>query len=231
MVLVHAFAGSNPATPAKYCAKGDPMAYIDEFNYRDCPWCKTKSVAFVKIQNTTRFTDSKGATREWTWLRCPRCAGVISIDTKHGINPAALAQVIPESRNELDVEHLPANVEEYYLNAIKALDAGIPSSAAVELRRTLEAAAKHQEVEAKTLVAAVKKLVEKGFITKSFEDALSHVRKIGNQGAHASDVSLSENDVRMALSFTTQVLRNLFEVPESLKLLQEDETTGTEFES
>lgn len=204
------------------------MGYSPEFNYRDCPWCQTKNIAFEMLGSTTQFRDSKSITHEWTWLRCPRCAGVISIETQYNHTPATIIRVVPDHKEDVDVRYLPQDVEEYYRNAITALNAGIPSSAAVELRRTLEAAAKHQDVEERTLVGAVKKLVEKGLITKSFESVLSHVRKIGNQGAHASDASLSEPEVSLALNFTTQVLRNLFEVPETLKLLQEPEDQPAE---
>lgn len=196
------------------------MGYSEDFNYRDCPWCQTKNIAFVKTANTHKFTDSKNETREWTWLRCPRCAGVISIETKPNHNPNTLVQVVPDRKEDIDVEHLPDDVGQYYQNAITALNAGIASSAAVELRRTIEAAARHQKVEEKTLVKAVQKLVEKGLITNSFSLVLSHVRKIGNQGAHATDEHLTEQEVRSALSFTTQILRNLFEVPEKLRILQ-----------
>ena len=197
------------------------MAYSEELNYRDCPWCKTKNIAFAKIANTHRVVDSKGITREWTWLSCPRCAGVISIETSFNINPARFVQVVPDRKDDVEVEHLPEDVKQYYQNAITALNAGIASSAAVELRRTLEAAAKTHDVEERTLVKAVEILVEKGLITTSFSSVLSHVRKIGNQGAHATDVQLSEDEVRLALSFTTQMLRNLFEVPENLKRIEE----------
>lgn len=197
------------------------MVYSEEFNYRDCPWCKTKNIAFAKIANTHRVNDSKGAKREWTWLSCPRCAGVISIETSFNIIPSRFVQVVPDKKDDIEVEHLPEDVKQYYQNAITALNAGIASSAAVELRRTLEAAAKTHDVEERTLVKAVEKLVEKGLITTSFSSVLSHVRKIGNQGAHATDVQLSEDEVRLALSFTTQMLRNLFEVPENLKRIEE----------
>ncbi len=198
------------------------MAYSDEFNYRDCPWCKTKDIALVIINRTITLTDSKGTNREWTWLRCPRCASAISIETKFAANPATFLQVVPDRKDDVKVEHLPDNIKQYYGDAITALNAGIPSAAAVELRRTLEAAAKSHNVDERTLVKAVEKLVEKGLITKSFSTVLSHVRKIGNQGAHASDVQLSEPEVRLALSFTTQILRNLFEVPENLRMIQEN---------
>lgn len=193
------------------------MSYKNEFNYGDCPWCKTKNVAFINVLEAASFADSSGNHREWSWLRCPRCAGAISTETKR--NVFEILQQVPNSQNDITVDYLPDDVSRYYSNAITAMSAGIPSSAAVELRRTLEAAARHQGVEERTLVKAVEKLVEKGLVTKSFGTVLSHVRKIGNQGAHATDEQLSEEEVGFALKFTTQILRNLFEVPETLRAI------------
>lgn len=130
-------------------------------------------------------------------------------------------RLVPNTVNSTDVKHLPTDVAEYYNNALTVLNAGVPSSAAVELRRTLEAAAKHNDITVTPLVKAIEKMVEEGLVAKSFSSVLGHIRKIGNQGAYAADENLSENEVRVALNFTTQILRNLFEVPKELELLNE----------
>lgn len=52
---------------------------------------------------------------------------------------------------------------------------------------------------------------------------LDHVRQVGNVGAHAGDQAVDEETARLALRFTTQVLRNLFEIPAELKALNPDE--------
>lgn len=65
-------------------------------------------------------------------------------------------------------------------------------------------------------VARIEKLIEGGLITKQFGDVLDHVRKLGNVGAHASDELVDEASAKKALGFTTQVLRNLFEIPTEL---------------
>lgn len=188
----------------------------------DCPWCYTKNIAMNQLGNTSNAETSKGILRQWTLTACPRCGGAVSVETDY--HSSRLIQTVPAGgQHELDIKHLPEDVNTYYSNARIALQAGIPSSSAVELRRTLEAAAKHQGVQEKTLVKAVERLVELGLVTKSFESVLSHVRKIGNQGAHASDEQLSEAEVTSAMNFTTQILRNLFEVPEELKLIQNSE--------
>lgn len=196
------------------------MSFSDSSSFRTCPWCGVQDVSMSIIVKNRDALIAGGGSRQWTWLSCPRCGGVVSIETRAN-NPAELKSVPDRMGNEYAVKHLPENVSEYFQNAQKVLNAGVPSAAAVELRRTLEAAAINKSVTERPLVAAIKKLAEKGLITKDFVDVLSHVRKIGNVGAHATDQKLSAEEVRQVLSFTTQLLRNLFEVPEELRLIKE----------
>lgn len=170
----------------------------------------------IVLKRNQNLQSSKGELLEWSWLACPRCGGVVSIQTSPS---GGVQKIVPTHKEDLEVKHLPPNVAEYYANAKRALEAQIPSSAAVELRRTLEAAAQHHGIEERPLVRAIEKMTEEGLITKNFNPVLGHVKQIGNQGAHASDETLSEDQVRVALRFTTQVLRNLFEIPAELTLL------------
>ena len=197
------------------------MSFPADAAYRDCPWCQTKSIAMEVIHPNYATTSSGGSQREWTWLSCPRCRGVVSVESTFNMNPGQVVSVVPNAVSGAEVKHLPADVAEYYNNALTVLNAGVPSSAAVELRRTLEAAAKHNDITVTPLVKAIEKMVDEGLVTKSFSSVLGHIRKIGNQGAHAADENISENEVRVALNFTTQILRNLFEVPKELELLNE----------
>jgi hypothetical protein len=171
----------------------------------------------VKMQDTA-FTIAAGGNKQWTWLGCPRCGNAISVQTSS--QQRRVDKVVPEEPSSaMQVNHLPADVKEYYTNAQTVLNAGVPSSAAVELRRTLEAAAHHQDVNERTLVKAIEKLAEKGLITANFVGVLGHIRKVGNVGAHAGDQTLTREEVEKAMTFTTQVLRNLFEMPKELELL------------
>jgi hypothetical protein len=148
---------------------------------------------------------------------------MISIETSIS-SAAEVLMVVPDAQQSLSqVGHLPPDVEEYFTNAQTVLQAGVPSAAAVELRRTLEAAAQHQGVNERTLVQSIQKLAEEGLITSTFVDVLGHIRKIGNTGAHASDQKLTHEEVVRALAFTTQVLKNLFEIPEELASLGQPE--------
>lgn len=96
------------------------------------------------------------------------------------------------------------------------LNAGYPDAAAVQLRRTLEAAAAHFDVSGSNLMGSIRQLIDQGLVTRQFGDALHHIRQVGNIGAHYSDARVDEEKARRVLNFTTLLLRNLFEVPGEL---------------
>lgn len=151
---------------------------------------------------------------------CPECGGVILAETSGPDQIAGVVGFYPESASVQGVNGLPETVAGYYEDAIKVLRAGVPDAAAVQLRRTLEAAAAHYGVEEKVLVKSIEKLIEQGLVTKSFGAALHHIRLVGNQGAHHTDARVDQESAERALRFTTALLRNLFEVPSELKQIQ-----------
>jgi len=165
-------------------------------------------------------TTARSAQRFFTTLACGRCGGPILVEhTGPGTVPG-IVKAYPEGQEgTLVVRNLPEDVEHYYRDAITVLQAGVPEATAVQLRRTLEAAAAHFDVKPFPLVAAVKELAKKGLITAQFVDVLGHIRQVGNIGAHASDKRIDMPAAQRALRFTTQVLRNLFEIPAELREL------------
>jgi Domain of unknown function (DUF4145) len=167
--------------------------------------------------------------RYWTVLGCPECGGLTTIETAPPQQlPGTVIRVFPAGDSELlDVQYLPDDVAAYFGDAIRVLRAGVPDAAAVELRRTLEAAARHFDVTVSPLVRAVEELIDRGLITRPFGDVLDHIRAVGNIGAHATDERLDDLTVQRALSFTAQVLRNLFEIPAQLDQLATENGVGT----
>lgn len=203
------------------------MGWSDEFKYRDCPWCGTASVAMIPtgLANTTT---SVGAHRFWMPMWCPRCGGFVVVEISSQEEVHEVRTVIPSDVDDMKVDHLPEDVANYFSDAKKVLRFGVPDAAAVQLRRTLEAAAAHFEEGDKprrpqSLMTHINKLVDAGLVTIPFREAMDHVRTLGNIGAHASDQRLSEEDVRRATQFTTQLLRNLFEIPAELRAIGDDE--------
>ena len=200
-----------------YAERG--MAFGKELSFRDCPWCGVRDAHMTALVGDAQAQTARGELRLWTVLSCPRCAGVILLETNDfNEMPPKVKQAVPEdSRAGQQVAFLPDDVARFYADAQRVLDAGVPDAAAVQLRKTLEAAAAHVGIKEGPLVARIEKLIEQGFVTKTFGEVLDRVRKVGNVGAHSSDETVDQATAKQALRFTTQVLRNLFEIPGELR--------------
>lgn len=163
---------------------------------------------------------SRNYETEWAFLFCPRCGKPTVV--RYSDNHVGILETFPDVPSGTDVRHLPDDVATYYADAKRVLDAGVPDAAAVQLRRTLEAAARHNGISEGPLVRRIKGLIEAGKITTDFGALLHHVRQVGNIGAHDTDERLDEPTVQRAFRFTTQVLRNLFEIPAELRELERE---------
>ena len=177
--------------------------------------------------------DAQDERHFWAALSCPRCGKVTTIEMsmEHEVNSGdstiaptsdvIVLRAIPSGEDaDVSVGHLPDDVRGFYQDAFRVLQAGVPDAAAVQLRKTLEAAAAHKGIREQQLVTSIRKLVEDGYVTLDFKDVMTHIRQIGNSGAHYTDVLLTAPEVERSLRFTTQVLRNLFEVPGELNELR-----------
>lgn len=110
-----------------------------------------------------------GTPRTFAFLGCPACAGTIAIETNgRGANPPLEIAAFPSLQDGVnaDVRHLPEDVQRYYIDAKTVLLAAVPDAAAVQLRRTLEAAAAHFGHDDGPLVGRITGLIEDGLITR-----------------------------------------------------------------
>ncbi|MEV0302746.1 DUF4145 domain-containing protein [Streptomyces prasinus] len=198
------------------------MGWEEKFAFRDCPWCGLTNTKLVPKSVNQECANRDGQSRWWATLGCPACGSAVLIEhTAPNVSWPAPLRVIPKGiEDETEIRHLPDDVKRYYLGAVRVLQVGVPDAAAVQLRRTLEAAAAHYGIKEKVLMKSIEKLIADGHVTKSFEPLLHHIRVVGNVGAHASDENVDQATAEGALRFTTQLLRNLFEVPGELEALQ-----------
>ncbi|MFC9619817.1 DUF4145 domain-containing protein [Streptomyces sp. NPDC056930] len=173
------------------------------------------------MKHNIALTTRDGDFKHWAVLGCPSCGGAILIEhSSPNVTETLAYEIVPKGPDgAVSIDHLPEDVERYYSDAIRVLGVGVPDAAAVQLRRTLEAAAAHFSIKEKVLMRSIEKLISDGHVTQSFGPVLHHIRAIGNVGAHASDERVDHEAAQRALRFTTQLLRNLFEVPGELKAL------------
>lgn len=209
---------------------------FEELAYGDCGYCHIREVQFSVMWSASALRSVNGQPRSWATLGCPRCGGVTLLEfTASSPQPVQPGQPVPgfahisdlrrrpaDKANEQAIAHVPDSISEYFHNSQVVLAAGVPSAAAVELRRTLEAAAAHFDAKGGTLVKQIEFLISRGLVTTQFGEALTHIRKIGNVGAHHTDEKLSSDDIALAARFTELLLRNLFEVPGELARLQDE---------
>lgn len=196
------------------------MGFSEEMAFRDCPWCGLRDAQMAVLKRNLAADAARGVRRTYSIVGCPRCAGVVTIETNPANVPGSEERsVMPTSAEHAVPGHVPDDVRGFYLDAKRVLDVGVPDAAAVQLRRTLEAAAAHHGVTSGPLVRRIQTLISEGLITSGFAEAVDHVRQLGNIGAHASDERLTDEAVERAFRFTTQVLVNLFEIPAELAAL------------
>src|SRR4051794_28226065 len=136
------------------------MPFEQDMAYRDCPWCGLRDAQMRFQGNMSAVTATNSKQRDYATVSCPRCAGLVVLEVEVGAT--TVIDTMPAPGAEARVEHLPPDVERYYRDAIKILDAGVPSGAAVQLRRTLEAAAAHRGVTSGALVARIRGLIKQG---------------------------------------------------------------------
>jgi hypothetical protein len=162
-------------------------------------------------------------------VACPRCAGAVLIE-RNDPEFALVDEIdaVPRTRRETDIRFVPPRIDNYYQQALRALDADLPESAVVALRRTLEAACKHflneDERRGKELYQQLELLIDRQIMPGEFREALRKIRQRGNAGAHvveshSLEVRVGREDARNTIRFAAQVLRILFEIPEELSRL------------
>lgn len=127
--------------------------------------------------------------------------------------PTPTATSIPSS--------LPAEVERAFTQAERTYQMdNCEEPAALMYRRSLELALKalHPTITG-TLAARIKKLVDQHDLPKPMGEWLTHVRLIGNDGAHEAEGVL-RNDLDDARAFADTALRYLFTLPAQIKARQ-----------
>lgn len=196
------------------------MASLVELQMRDCGHCGLKH-AHMKLVVSAETIPAKRSSyrRQFVVLACPDCAGVNVVEYLDAdTGPLVMATTPEEPGSQHRIKHLPTDVASYFDDAQRILEAGVPDGAAVSLRKTLEAAAAHHGKDQKVLVQRIKSLIDDGLVTRQFGEALTLIRQIGNQGAHATDERVDHESAELALRFTALFLRNLFELPEELRM-------------
>ena len=113
-------------------------------------------------------------------------------------------------------EHLPENVNTYYLEAVNNVKSS-PNAAGMMFRKTLDTGLKKIDPSAKgNLLDRIKSAAETGKITQDMADWADRIRLDGNDAAHEEDPFTPQQAEELHL-FTRLVMMYLFSLPGMLE--------------
>lgn len=194
---------------------------------RDCPHCGTKNTGFIafgehKKVGTDRFT---------TAFRCTGCngglfaiikvtAGVTPIEYPADIddNPnSAIQKTYPEFVEKKAPQHLPNNIESFFLQAARSLDGKNYDASGVMSRKALEAAVRKLKPKGKgKMYQRIEALEQEHLITPDLKDWAHIIRDDGNDAAHEEE-PVSAEFAKELLGFTELFLMYTFTMPGMVK--------------
>jgi hypothetical protein len=206
------------------------MAYVS----LTCPHCYSKSQLKVIGFNYDQITRKQGQAISLGTF-CPGCLMPVAvlaqrmesdlatflslmnglIASQHPIEPSKLKYLDhwPKLIDPQIPAHLPKPVEKSYLQAEKnfPLD-GHEEAAGLMYRRALELALSEKYPERKgTLASTIKDLVAEKILTEDLGNWANEVRLVGNDAAHASEVT--RDDLEMMRAFADAVLKYVWTLP------------------
>ena len=137
---------------------------------------------------------------------CPNCAR----PTYFAEDETQLPGIAPE----VEVEHLPDDVDKLYREAGNCVAIGSCTSLVLSCRKLLMHIAVAQEAAAgKSFVDYVEYLAEEGYVPPNGRGWVDHIRKKGNEANH--EIRLMEKaDAEELISFSEMLLKFIYEFPQ-----------------
>jgi len=153
--------------------------------------------------------------------RCPNpsCNGHLFVVLKHG----QLVSAYPPIRLDFEPENLPPTVLKTFEEAISCHAGGLFISAAIMIRRTLEEVCAERQAQGKDLKQRIADLRSKIVVPQELLDAMDELRILGNDAAHIEAKeyeNISETEVSVAIQFTKEILKSLYQYSSLLSKLR-----------
>lgn len=181
-----------------------------------CPWCGVLTSGDAKSVHAAHRTSS-GPFEYVVVYKCadPGCgrASLLVFETAStavSSNVDLPATIFPTRRSSYAPDGVPKNIAQDFREAQDSYSSGFRYGAAVVARRVLQAAVRSFTGELKDLKTEINTLTSDQ-LPKPLRDAAHEVRFVGNDAAHADQVT--DDEVRDLLEFTEQALHQLFTVP------------------
>ncbi len=115
---------------------------------------------------------------------------------------------------------VPEKIRKAYMDATAIAKVGSPSAYAVLIRRALEFILQDKHVKGKSLAQQIKKMAIQDKIPPIFLEMTDSIRILGNYGAHANNVELTHEDVKVMDDFFVALLEYIYIAPQKIEVLR-----------
>ncbi len=151
-------------------------------------------------------------------IQCANCRSVLSVSTdKKRIYPAPGVN---------GLEELPDEIDKYYQESLRCLEANAPNGATTLYRKVINAVCIHYDItnvdENTSIYEMVNKLSEKGHIVETQRKALLATKDVGNDGAHMNDNDPTLERARQLKNLVDAVLQATIKVEQGIAAARED---------
>jgi len=134
-----------------------------------------------------------------------------------------LVKAYPPIKLDFDPENIPANVLKTFEEAITCHSQECYVASAIMVRRSLEEICVDRQAKGNDLKARINDLRSKIVIPAELLEAMDEIRILGNDAAHieAKDYdSISDTEVTVAIQFTKEILKSLYQYSSLLEKLR-----------
>lgn len=149
----------------------------------------------------------------------PSCKGHLFVVLKSG----ALVKAYPPIRIDFDSANVPKSVRDSFEEVLDCHAASCFVAAAIMVRRTLEEICRDRGAKGNNLKQRIKDLESKIILPNELIAAMNELRLLGNDAAHVEAeafVSISNDELNVAIEFTKEILKGLYQYSSLLNKLR-----------
>ena len=178
--------------------------YYDEQVVLKCPSCKNYNIinaywdsSYGKVTESKKYEDIYCGDNVYETILYP----VVS-ELSNGANGIVPNDILKTFRKSLELK--PVDSE----------------SCLVKLRKTLELICKDKNAIGRNLNDKLKKLFELGILPPTLKSASIITRKLGNMGAHESDIEISTTELSSTIKLVEYIIQYIYILPNEIEILE-----------
>lgn len=178
--------------------------YYDEQIVLKCPSCRNYNIinaywdsSYGKVTESKKYEDIYCGDNVYETILYP----VVS-ELSNGANGIVPNDVLKTFRKSLE---------------LKSVDS---DSCLVKLRKTLELICNDKNVIGHNLNDKLKKLFELGILPSTLKSASNITRKLGNMGAHESDIEISTTELSSTIKLVEYIIQYIYILPKEIEILE-----------